>query len=47
MLIVVVIRIPEGTFADISLNHGILGLSWCLGLEIRVLKLKMTLEFFV
>ena len=32
---------------SISLDHGISGLGWCLGLEIRVLRLKMTLELFV
>ena len=40
-------HLPEDTFGDISSNHGISGLSWCLGLKIRVLRLKMTLELFV
>ena len=29
-----------------SLDHGVLGLGWCLGLRIRVLRLKMTLELY-
>ncbi len=39
--------LPQGISGELSSNHGILGLSWCLGLEIRVLRLKMTLELFV
>ena len=34
-------------FEDISSNRGISNLGWCLGLEIKVLRLKMTLKLFV